>query len=400
MATLDHSGSPSLTTAGAIDLPQPPEVKAQRHFDAELRLAFDGAPTGVALVGLDGRWLKVNHAVCEMTGYSEEDLLATTFQTITHPDDLDADLELVQRVIEGEIRSYEMEKRYFRADGSTIWVMLAVSLVRAPDGSPAYFVSHIEDITDRKEAEAAAAALRADLERSNHDLEQFASAISHDLCQPLAIVSGYARLLETSGRLDEGERGRVAAIVRAADRMNAMIDGLLALARLGGSPSPDPCDLTGPVGDAIESLEAAIQESGAKVEIGELPAIAGDRTQLSRVFQNLISNSIKFCASDAPRIRIDAARAGGSWVVRVSDNGIGIPEESADAIFDVFKRLEPDATPGDGLGLAIAKRIVEQHDGKIWAESNGGGGLTIGMELPAPEMASGPRSVSFMAGTS
>jgi PAS domain S-box-containing protein len=373
------------------------DITPQREQEEQLRLAFDDAPTGMALIGLDGTWLKVNHAVCEMTGYSQEELLRKTFQSLTHPDDLDTDLELVRQMTEGEIRSYEMEKRYFRADGSTLWALLAVSLVRSPDGSPGYFVSHIQDITARKKAEEVGEALRADLERSNADLEQFASVVSHDLGQPLAIISGYARLLEGSSDLSDADRNWVGAIIRGSDRMNAMMDGLLGLARVGGQgPITDQCDLSLSVADAIEALAPAIAETGASVEAGDLPVVRGDRTLLSRLFQNLIGNSIKFRSDEPPRVTIDASRLVSSWVVRVTDNGLGIPLDKRETVFEVFKRLDVSDQPGEGLGLAIAKRIVEQHDGRIWVESGRDGGTTIAMELSAAGAAP-PRTVDHGA---
>lgn len=398
MAAPAQSRMRSLPSPGALAVEGLPQGEAQRYMDA----AFHGAPIGIALVGLDGTWLKVNRAVCDMTGYSEEELRQKTFQMITHPDDLDADLELVRRVIEGEIKNYEMEKRYFRADGSTIWALLAVSLVRAPDGSPAYFVSHIQDITARKEAQAVEEALRCELERSNADLEQFASVVSHDLGQPLAIISGYARLLEGSKSLDAAGKDHVASIIRSSERMNAMMDGLLGLARLGGlGPVTDECDLVLPLEDAIDALNPTIAETGATVEVGKLPLVRGDRTQLSRLFQNLIGNSIKFRSAEPPRVVVEASQLAGRWSVRVTDNGVGIPADKADAVFDVFKRLGSGDQPGEGLGLAIARRIVEQHDGRIWVEQPAAGGTTIAMELNAAgTLTAAPRTVNSMAGTS
>ena len=360
------------------------QEEALREAEERLRLAFDGAAIGMALVAPDGAWLKVNRSLCEMTGYTEEQLLGSTFQAITHPEDLDADLELVERVLAGDLRSYEMEKRYFRADGSVMWVLLSVSLVRSAQGEPRYFVSQIQDISARKAAEHAMAELRAELERSNADLSQFASAVSHDLGQPLAIIAGYGALLEHAEGLSESERFQVSAIVRGADRMNAMIDGLLSLARVGGTGIPDEsCELADALDDAIEVLQPQIEQTGAVLDVGALPMIAGDRTQLSQVFQNLIGNALKFRSGPSPRITVGATPHGSGWRIRVTDDGIGIPPESAAAVFQPFARLTGSSHRGDGLGLAITKRIVERHGGEVGVEARTGPGTTIFIQLPA-----------------
>ena len=160
------------------------------------RLAFDDAAIGMALVAPDGKWLKVNRALCEIVGYSQTDLLGTTFQEITHPDDLETDLGYVGKMLAGEIRTYQMEKRYFHSSGHIVWILLSVSLVRDKNQQPLYFISQIQDITPHKQAEARLKSLVIELERSNRDLEDFASVVSHDLISPLhkiQILSEYLK---------------------------------------------------------------------------------------------------------------------------------------------------------------------------------------------------------------
>ena len=160
------------------------------------RLAFNDAAIGMALVATDGRWLKVNRALCEIVGYSETDLLKTTFQEITYPDDLEADLGCVRQVLAGEIRTYQMEKRYFHSSGHIVWILLSVSLVRDKQEQPLYFIAQIQDITPRKQAEARLRSLLTELKRSNRDLEDFASVVSHDLKSPLHKIQILSEYLE------------------------------------------------------------------------------------------------------------------------------------------------------------------------------------------------------------
>ena len=152
--TRDAAGEPLYIVTQVEDITQRRQAgKALQEAEERFRRAFDDAPIGMALVAPDGHWLRVNRTICEITGYSEDELLGHTFQDITHPDDLDQDVELVQRVIDGELRTYQMEKRYIRPDGEIVWVMLSVSLVRDDAGQPLYFLSQIEDIRERKRAQ-------------------------------------------------------------------------------------------------------------------------------------------------------------------------------------------------------------------------------------------------------
>jgi PAS domain S-box-containing protein/diguanylate cyclase (GGDEF)-like protein len=216
------------------------DITARRDAEERFRLAFEHAPIGIALVSPEGRWLRVNGKLCEMTGYAEAELLGKTFQDITHPDDLDADLEHVREMVAGEIRTYEMEKRYFRADGSIVWVLLSVSLVRDADGAPRYFISQIQDISERKRAQgelehlAHHDALTGLPNRRAWDAELArAIACAEHSGQPLAVavidLNGFKEINDGHGH-DAGDR----LLKQAAGAWQAQLRGSDLLARVGG----------------------------------------------------------------------------------------------------------------------------------------------------------------------
>lgn len=230
---------------------------------------------------------------------------------------------------------------------------------------------------------------QAELARSNRDLEQFAYVASHDLQEPLRMVAAYTQLLAEryQGKLDETADRYIHYAVDGALRMQQLVHDLLAYSRLGHSRSERKAVEGKTVAEtAIKNLQVAIEESGAQVEIGELPALMADASQVVQLLQNLIANAIKFRGEGPPRIRVNAEKSGREWIFSVSDNGIGIAPEHAEIIFVIFKRLHTRSEyTGNGIGLAICKRIVEQHGGRIWMESELGRGSTFKFTLPARE---------------
>lgn len=225
------------------------------------------------------------------------------------------------------------------------------------------------------------------LKQSNNELEQFAYIASHDLREPLRMVTIYSQLLEERyrGRLDHDADEFIGYIVDGGIRMDALVNDLLDFSRVSSRAKPfEPADMNGIVGDVISGLSVAVRESGARIEAGNLPVIAVDRSQLAQVFQNLIANAIKFRKEGQhPRIAIGGEIRDGVWMFSVKDNGIGIDPAYSDKIFEIFKRLHPvDRYPGTGIGLAICKRIIERHNGRIWVESEEGCGSTFFFTLP------------------
>jgi light-regulated signal transduction histidine kinase (bacteriophytochrome) len=228
-----------------------------------------------------------------------------------------------------------------------------------------------------------------ELQRSNAELEQFAYVASHDLQEPLRMVSNYTQLLARryQGRLDEDADTFIGFAVEGAARMQQLINDLLEFSRVATkAKEAQPVEMDTALNFALANLTAALDEAGAKVIHGELPAVIGDDSQLSRVFQNLIGNAIKFRGPEAPVIEVTAEQDGDYWRFGVRDNGIGIAPQYSERIFVIFQRLHTrDEYAGTGIGLALCKRIVERHGGRIWVESAAGEGATFYFTLPAVE---------------
>ncbi len=239
----------------------------------------------------------------------------------------------------------------------------------------------------RRRNERELARRAADLERSNADLEQFASVASHDLSEPLRTISGFATLLERryKGQLDEDADVFLGHVLAGTERMRALIDGLLAYSRASRADlDPERVDLGQVVEHVQRALAAAIDESGAEIVVGELPVVIGDAGRLGQVLQNLIANAIKFRGDEPPRVTVDAHPLDGDvWRVEVADNGSGIDAEHAERLFEMFRRGAGVADhPGEGIGLALCKRIVERHGGTIWAQAPPQGGTLVAFTLP------------------
>jgi signal transduction histidine kinase len=235
-----------------------------------------------------------------------------------------------------------------------------------------------------------------ELARSNADLEQFAYVASHDLQEPLRMVTAYTQLLAERyrGKLDENADKFIGYAIEGAQRMQVLIQDLLAFSRVGRKEACESVECNAVMKEVLQTLAAAIQESGAVVTHGELPPVWADRTQVAQLFQNLIGNAIKFRGKEPPVVSVQAEKAGQHWQFSVSDNGIGIEPQYSENIFVVFQRLHARTEyPGNGIGLAICKKIVERDGGKIWVESGAGSGSTFKFTLPSrgPEERMGAR---------
>jgi PAS domain S-box-containing protein len=244
----------------------------------------------------------------------------------------------------------------------------------------------IEDITERKRAEDKLRGVLAELERSNKDLEQFASIVSHDLQEPLRMVASYTQLLAEryADQLDEKARKYITYAVEGAIRMQRLVNDLLAYSRISTRGNPlKITDSHSILGEVIRNLATVIEESKAIITNEELPMVCADPSQLLQLFQNLLGNAIKFRGENFPLIHVSARDKGGEWVFSVRDNGIGIDGKYADRIFVIFQRLHTrQEYPGTGIGLAVCKRIVERHGGRIWFESEPGNGSTFFFTIP------------------
>ena len=356
-----------------------------RDSEARFRQTFELAASGICHV-IDGRFARVNRSMCEILGYSEKQLLGKTVKELSHPDDRDVTDAERTRVRKGEIESARFEKRYIRADGRVVWCKVAIALVRDVFGVPQYEVAIFDDITDRKQAERALREAHEELKRSNAELEQFAYVASHDLQEPLRMVASYTQLLARryDARLEGDAREFMAYIVDGASRMKQLIEDLLAYSRVGTKGADfQPVSADAALRRALFNLRAAIEEAGAVVTHDPMPTLPADEVQLGQLLQNLIGNALKFRSSSVPRIHIGVKDLGHEWQFEVRDNGIGIEPQYYERIFMVFQRLHDKGEyPGTGIGLAICKKVVERHGGRIWVESRPGHGSSFYFTLP------------------
>ncbi|MBE9230023.1 PAS domain S-box protein, partial [Phormidium sp. LEGE 05292] len=371
---------------------------ALRESEERFRRAFDDAAIGMALVALDGRFLQVNIALCEITGYSEAELLGNFFQDITHPDDLEKDLEYIRQVLAGKCRTYQMEKRYIHKSGHLVWGLLSVSVVKDQQGNCLYFVTQIQDISERH--------------KIDRIKDEFISIVSHELRTPLTAIRGSLGILE-SGVLDnrpEKAQYMLQVAVKNSDRLVRLVNDILDLERLESGKVKlvmGKCQVEDLMQQAIESVQAIAHQAQIKLELTPLVAeIWASSDTIIQALTNLLSNAIKFSpahstiwlsaerknseppSQENPNVNLQAIPElpPTSYIVfQVRDQGRGIPAEKLETIFGRFQQVDLSDSRqkgGTGLGLAICKSIVQQHGGKIWVESALGQGSTFYFTLP------------------
>jgi PAS domain S-box-containing protein len=390
---MDRATPPSaVTRTPVVGDVTPSPIVAETSF----RGLLEAAPDAMVIVTADGNIALVNRQAEILFGYRREELHGQPIEILV-PERLRERHVAHRRTYVGQPHARPMgtgiELHARRRDGTEFPVEISLSPLRAAEGL--LMTAAIRDVSERKEVERrlreAAAALerqKAELARSNAELEQFAYVASHDLQEPLRMVASYTQLLARRyrGRLDEDADEFIGYAVDGAQRMQQLIQDLLAYSRVGTrGRDPEPVDCAAIVDGTIGDLGAAIAESGATVERGPLPIVNADPTQLRQLFQNLVGNALKYRRPDAaPIVRIDAGREGDGWRFTVRDNGIGIAPEYAERVFVIFQRLHTQAEySGTGIGLAICKKIVERHGGRIWVESEPGAGSAFHFTLPA-----------------
>lgn len=509
--------------------------QAMLHSEIRFQETFRQAAVGIAHVGLDSRFIRINQRFCDIVGYSEQEMLALSFQDITHEGDLNSNLDNLQSLMQGRIDSYNTEKRYIRKSGEQVWVKLTVSMVASPQGAPDYFISVVEDITARRTAELALQAseerfelasrgtndglwdwniltsevwyaprfkqllgyaddefphqfstfaehlhpddydrtmeflrlhleerqpydveyrLRTrsgehrwflargeslrddsgnpvrmagsiqditdrhemletlrrtnqDLQRKSQEVEAFVYIVSHDLRAPLVNIQGFCHELTGSCRelenvlekaeippalqrdirriVSEDIPGSVHFITAGTGRFERLIDALLRLSRTGRQEyRPVLVDLNRTSQGIIASLHMLIESRRAQVSVDNLPVVLADPTAIEQVFANLLGNALNYLDPERPgRISVGGKLEDRHYHFWVTDNGLGLPPGTEDRLFRVFQRLHPARAEGEGMGLAIVKRIIERHDGEIWADSIEGEGTTFHFTIPA-----------------
>ena len=356
------------------------ELAARRQADTRFRAVVESAPSGMVMIDRAGNIILVNREIERLFGHTREELLGQPIELLVphrlrerHPGHRTDFFANPQTRAMGAGRDlYGVRK-----DGTEVPVEIGLNPIETDDGT--FVLASVVDITERKRAEN-------ELRRSNEELERFAYVASHDLQEPLRMVGSYVQLLgkRYKGKLDADADEFIGYALDGALRMQRLIEDLLAFSRAGTRGGAlVPTDANAVLDRALASLKLAIDETRASVTHDPLPTVSADPGQLEHVFLNLVSNALKFRGAESARVHVAAARDDREWRFSIRDNGIGIDRQYFERIFVIFQRLHgKNDYPGTGIGLAITKRIVERHGGRIWVESEPGRGSTFLFTLP------------------
>ena len=353
------------------------ELAERKHAEEKYRSIYNNSIEGIFQSTDDGRFLSVNPAMARMYGYdSPEDILHSVNDIGTQLYvESEQRKEVRQRLDSGE-RLVGYESLEYRKDGSTFWSSMSAQAIRDENGKVLYYEGTMEDITPRKQAEAEREKLIAELQSKNEELERFTYTVSHDLKAPLITVGGFLGYLKEDVRDGNAERVKqdIERINDAIKRMNQLLNELLELSRIGRIMNPpEEVPFEEIVREALAKVQGQLSNSKVKVKVGKgLPIVNGDRIRLVEVVQNLLDNAAKFMGDQPnPRIEIGTRDVGNESIFFVRDNGIGIEPQFQDKVFGLFDKLDPNSS-GTGIGLALVKRIVDVHGGRIWVESEVG----------------------------
>lgn len=357
----------SVNEYNQLNKPKMQALSNSKHIQGNniFELAMEHSGIGMALVGLDGSWLKVNQAACDLVGYTREELQTIDFQTITHPEDLEADLGYVKRLLKNEIQTYNMEKRYFHKYGHLIWVKLTVSLLRDDDGEPQYFISQIQDVSKEKKA-------LKELVSAKKELEEFTYSVAHDLRTPLSSIASIMELLRQS--INDGEYEDAQNTIEIAHssltKLSDLVISILDLHKVNLQEEQDKAvDVPHLVYSALDKFNHMKNFDRLYIEThfqyrGKL---RGKTNRYMQIVENFISNAIKYqdLGEISSYIKISTYQKENEFVFEVEDNGLGISEENQKKLFQMFERFHPKAAFGTGLGLYMVKKSADILGGTI-----------------------------------
>jgi PAS domain S-box-containing protein len=352
-----------------------------------LKAIFDNAVDAIITINERGIIQNCNLSTEKILGYTAKEVIGQNVKMLMpspyheeHDGYLDRYAETGEKKIIGIGRQVSARKK----DGTIFPISLAVSEVKFEGGR--LFAGMIRDISEAEKAKAELEHRSQELARSNSELEQFAYVASHDLQEPLRMIGSFTELLARryQGKLDKDADEFIAYIVDATKRMRSLVGDLLLLSRVGSQgKETEPTDANAVIDQLLCDISHSIQETCATITRDPLPTVLADRRQLSQIFQNLISNALKFKSKDPPKVHISFKKSDKDWIFSVSDNGIGIDPQYFERVFVIFQRLQGrEDYPGTGIGLAICKKIVERHHGKIWIESEQCKGSTFYFSIP------------------
>ncbi len=366
-------------------------LEALRESESINRATFEQAAVGIAHVGIDGHWLRVNDKLCAIVGYERAELVKMTAQDITHPDDLKKDLDSTRQLLSGEIKTYSTERRYLRKDRLVAWAHLAVSLVRDAAGDPLHFITAVQDITEHKQAELEIKLQREDLAHAARVsvMGELATSVAHELNQPLGAILSNAEAAEMFLAQDPPALGEVRAILvdirKDDERAGEVIRRMRSLLRKH-ELEREPLEINSLVEDVFRlvSSDASLRQIALNAELSpNLPAVKGDRIHLQQVLLNLVVNGMEAMTnppSEKRRLTVRTNRVSDGVVeVSVTDSGPGIERDNLPRIFEPFFTTKAS---GIGMGLSISRKIVEAHHGRISAENHPAGGSIFRVTLP------------------
>jgi PAS domain S-box-containing protein len=363
---------------------------------AELETLYAKLPVGLALLDRELRFVRINERLAAINSLAIDDHLGRTLRAVVAPQIVDAVEERYLRVLEtGEpLAGFEVSSPGGADRGPERTWLVDCARVLTDNGTVLGVQVVMQEITERKRAEAAIERANAELRRANADLEQFAYSASHDLQEPLRMVTIFTQMLgrKYAGRLDDSANEYIANTIAGAQRLELLIKGLRTYMKVTHADAPpDNVDTTVILERCLSNLRTVIEKSGAQIEYGSLPNVNMYEVHVEQLFQNLIGNAIKYRRQDAPQVRIHGVKDGEFWRFSVADNGIGIDPRYAEQIFGVFKRLHGNAEfEGAGIGLAICQKIVERYSGRIWVESQAGAGSTFHFTIPVAQHVTRP----------
>lgn len=366
-------------------------AEAMRESEERFRATFEQAAVGIALISVEGHWLRVNQKLCDITGYSREELLQLTLQDVTHPDDLESDQAAMSQMLAGEIEHYAQDKCYCCKDGTSVWTNQTLSLVREASGGSRYFIAVIEDITGRKEAEESVRAKDEEMRSMSQQLWQTAklatmgelvASIAHELNNPMATVMLHIESLLLEVPADDEKHKPLSIVEQEVERMSNLVAHLLQFSRRS-QQQVSTLDMSDEIEKTLELMQSYLRNRNVAVERdfkSFVPPVQADRQQLRQLFLNLMTNAC------------DAMPEGGTLTLRVRheddhvitdvcDTGMGIEPENLAKVMEPFFTTKPEGK-GTGLGLAICRRIVSDHGGTFGITSEVGQGTTISVAFP------------------
>jgi PAS domain S-box-containing protein len=365
------------------------DITERKRAEENYRSIFNNSIDGIFQSTDDGRFITVNPAMARIYGYDSPEDMLRTVNDIGAQIYVDAEQrrDVRQRLASGE-KLIGHETLEYRKDGSTFWSSMTAQAVMDGDGKVLYYEGTVEDVSPRKQAEMEREKLIGDLESKNTELERFTYTVSHDLKSPLVTINGFLGYLEQDAASGNMERLKkdTNRIQEAVNKMQRLLNELLELSRIGRMMNaPQTTSFDGLVREALEIVQGRLNERNVTVQVQpNLPVIFGDKPRLVEVMQNLLDNAAKYMG-DQPKPYVEIGQRGddhGKPIFYVKDNGMGVAPEYHERIFGLFNKLDAKSE-GTGVGLALVKRIIEVHEGRIWIESELGHGSTFLFTLPS-----------------